>query len=80
MPAALGLDLRERGDGAIDVAFDGKLLTFAGAAGPLFAFLADELPAPIALFYQRFKHQFERDTLRQFLIEMAKQGVIAVRD
>jgi ribosomal protein L16 Arg81 hydroxylase len=80
VPAAQGIDLRERVDGAIDIAFDGKLLTFAGAARPLFTFLAEELPAPISLFYQRFKNQFELDTLRQFLTEMAKQGVIAVRE
>jgi ribosomal protein L16 Arg81 hydroxylase len=79
LASSQGLDLRDRDDGALDVAFDGKLLTFAGAARPLFDYLAEQLPASIDQFYQRFANQFELDTLRQFLTEMVKQGVVAVR-
>ena len=79
LAAPLGLDLRTRDDGALDIAFNGKLFTFAGAARPLLDFLGAELPASIAHFYQRFADQYERDTLRQFLVEMAKHGVVTVR-
>jgi len=76
LASARGLDLRTRDDGAVDVTFNGKLLTFAGAAKPLLSFLSDQLPVSIAVFYQQFADQYERDTLRQFLTEMAKHGVI----
>jgi len=79
LAAPLGLDSRTRDDGAIDIAFNGNLLTFAGAARPLLDFFGTELPASIAQFYQRFADQYERDTLRQFLTEMAKHGVVTVR-
>ena len=74
------LELRTREDGAIDIAFNGNLFTFAGAAKPLLEFLASDLPASMAHFYQRFADQFERETLREFLIAMLKHGVIAVRE
>jgi hypothetical protein len=79
LAAPLGLDLRARADGAIDIAFNGKVLTFAGAARPLLDFFAGKLPASIAQFYQQFADQYERDTLRGFLAEMAKHGVVAIR-
>ncbi len=79
LAAPLGLDLRTRDDGAIDIAFNGNLFTFAGAARPLLDFLAGELPASIDQYYQRFRDQYEHETLRQFLAEMAKHGVIALR-
>jgi ribosomal protein L16 Arg81 hydroxylase len=75
-----GLDVRSRADGAVDVLFNGKQFTFAGPAMPLLGFLAEKLPASISAFYQRFANQFERETLRQFLTEMAKQGVVVIRE
>jgi ribosomal protein L16 Arg81 hydroxylase len=74
------LEMRSREDGAIDLAFNGNVFTFAGAAKPLFSFFAEELPASITEFYQRFADQFERGTMRDFLIVMAKHGVIAVHE
>jgi ribosomal protein L16 Arg81 hydroxylase len=74
------LELRTREDGAIDIAFNGNLFTFAGAAKPLLEFLAVDLPASMGHFYQRFADQYERETLREFLIAMVKHGVIAVRE
>jgi ribosomal protein L16 Arg81 hydroxylase len=72
------LEVRPRDDGAVDIAVNSKLFTFAGAARPLLDFLGSQLPASISQYYQRFADQYERDTLRQFLTEMAKHGVIAV--
>jgi ribosomal protein L16 Arg81 hydroxylase len=80
LTAPLALDMRIRDDGNLDVAFNGSLFTFAGAAKPLLDFLANELPASVAQFYRRFADQYERDTLGGFLTELAKHGVIAVRE
>jgi ribosomal protein L16 Arg81 hydroxylase len=74
------LEMRPREDGAIDLAFNGNVFTFAGAAKPLLSFFAEELPASIAQLYQRFADQYERETMRDFLIVMAKHGVIAVHE
>jgi ribosomal protein L16 Arg81 hydroxylase len=80
LTAPQGLDMRTRDDGNLDIGFNGKLFTFAGAAKPLLDFLAHKLPASIAQFYQQFADQYERDTMRGFLTEMAKHGVIAVSE
>jgi len=72
--------MRSREDGVIDLAFNGNVFTFAGASKPLLSFFAEELPASITEFYQRFADQFERGTMRDFLIVMAKHGVIAVHE
>jgi ribosomal protein L16 Arg81 hydroxylase len=74
------LEIRPRDDGAVDIAVNSKLFTFAGAARPLLDFFGTQLPASISYFYQRFADQYERDTLRQFLTEMAKHGVIVLRE
>jgi ribosomal protein L16 Arg81 hydroxylase len=73
------LEIRPREDGAVDIAVNSKLFTFAGAARPILDYFGTELPASISQFYQRFAGQYERETLRQFLTEMAKHGVVTVR-
>ncbi len=74
------LEMRMREDGAIDIAFNGNVFTFAGAAKPLLSFFAEDLPASLSQFYQRFADQYEQETLRDFLVMMAKHGVVAIHD
>jgi ribosomal protein L16 Arg81 hydroxylase len=82
---ARGLEFEKEGDaGAINVVFNGKALTFAAAAKPLFDFLDATRPAPAEVsvgdFYSRFTDEFESATLRQFLTDLAKHGIIVLSE
>ena len=75
------LELRPRDDGALDIAVNSKPVHFrrgSAAAAGLFS-AASCAWRRYPQFYQRFADQYERDTLRQFLTEMAKHGVVIVR-
>jgi ribosomal protein L16 Arg81 hydroxylase len=74
------LEMRPRDGVAIDIPFNGSLFTFAAAAEPLFLFLRDHLPATIGEFYEKFKAEFGEETLRDFLIQLTKYGVIGFRE
>jgi hypothetical protein len=74
-----GLELENGGD-ALHVVFNGKALSFATAAKPLFDFLDDAKgQASVGDFCSRFEAEYERDTLRQFLADLVKHGMIVLQ-
>lgn len=76
-----GLELQNGHDrDAINIAFNGKVLTFALAAKPLFEFLRDRHRASIGDFCKQFAAEYEPDTLREFLADLVKQGLIVIQE
>jgi ribosomal protein L16 Arg81 hydroxylase len=74
-----GLELQNAGD-VINIAFNGKVLTFASAAQPLFEFLRDRHRASVGDFCNHFATEYERDTLREFLADLVKHGLIVIQE
>jgi ribosomal protein L16 Arg81 hydroxylase len=74
-----GIEL-ENGNDTLSVAFNGKALTFAAEAKPLFDFLAIQPHMSVGDFCNRFAAEYEHETLRQFLADLVKHGVIVVKD
>jgi hypothetical protein len=74
----------ENGADAINVVFNGKALTFSAAAKPLFDFLGASRHAPgqvsVGDFCRHFSEEYERETLRQFLADLVKHGVIVLQE
>ena len=72
----------ETAGNAISTVFNGKTLTFAAAAQPLFDFLGSacqQRTVSTGDFYKHFSGEYERDTLRQFLADLVKHGIILIQ-
>lgn len=66
----------EHSDEAIQVAFSGKALTFATAAEPLFAYILARREVSIGEFCAHFSGAYEQETLRGFLADLVRHGMI----
>jgi ribosomal protein L16 Arg81 hydroxylase len=63
---------------AINIDFNGKTLTFAAAARPLFEDIARRREFTIDEFCAHFSAQYEAETLRAFLADLVRHGLITV--
>jgi len=70
----------ERFEDAIQVAFNGKALTFAAAAEPLFAYILARREFSIGEFCAHFSAEYEQETLRGFVADLARHGLISIGD
>lgn len=70
-----GFEFENSGE-TIQVTFNGKVLTFAAAAQPLFDYIAGHREVSIGEFCAHFSNQYERETLREFLTDLIRHGLL----
>jgi hypothetical protein len=68
------------GDGQATIRFDDKSVMFLEEALPVLEYLESVAPVSIREFYERFGDAFGLDVLREFLRDLAKQGIVAFEE